>query len=66
MQTIAITPHEMAARVARFADLVPLPSQAANDIPLAAKDIVYAPKLLSVIGPDTVAATPISAGAAQN
>jgi len=63
MQTIEFTPAEMATRIARFADLAPLPTQAANDIPLAAKDVVYARKLLSVIGLDDAAATPISSGA---
>ena len=63
MKTIEITAAEMATRVARFRDLKPLPTQAADDMPLAAKDVVYARKLLSVIGLDDAGSTPISSGA---
>jgi quercetin dioxygenase-like cupin family protein len=63
MRTIEISPAEMAARVARFRDLKPLPTQAADEVPLAAKDVVYARKLLSVIGLEDAGRTPISAGA---
>jgi quercetin dioxygenase-like cupin family protein len=63
MKTIEITATEMAARIARFGALKPLPTQAAHDMPLAAKDVVYARKLLSVIGLEDAGSTPISAGA---
>jgi len=50
-------------RIARFKDLVPLPIQNAA-IPEKARDVVYARKLLSVIGLDgDAASTPINAGA---
>jgi quercetin dioxygenase-like cupin family protein len=51
----------MAKRIARFQALKPLPIQQ-SDIPLAARDVVYARKLLSVIGLEN-ARTPINAGA---
>ncbi len=51
----------MAKRIARFQALKPLPIQQ-SDIPLAARDVVYARKLLSVIGLED-AATPINTGA---
>jgi quercetin dioxygenase-like cupin family protein len=60
MKTIRISQAEMQKRIARFRDLQPLPTQNAS-IPEKARDVVYARKLLSVIGLDT--ATPISAGA---
>lgn len=63
MKTIELTPAEMATRVSRFRDLKPLPSQVADEVPLAAKDVVYARKLLSVIGLEDSSATPISSGA---
>jgi quercetin dioxygenase-like cupin family protein len=63
MKTIELSAAEMAARVARFRDLKPLPTQASDEVPLAAKDVVYARKLLSVIGLEDSSATPISSGA---
>ena len=63
MKTIELTQAEMAQRVSRFKDLKPLPTQADDAIPLAAKDVVYARKLLSVIGLPDSSATPISSGA---
>ena len=61
MKTIAISGPEMRQRIARFSELQPLPIQQ-SDIPLAARDVVYSRKLLSVIGLDG-AQTPINAGA---
>jgi quercetin dioxygenase-like cupin family protein len=61
MKTIAIPPHDMQKRIARFRKLKPLPIQA-SDIPQVARDVVYARKLLSVIGLED-AKTPINAGA---
>jgi quercetin dioxygenase-like cupin family protein len=63
MKTIELTQAEMAQRVSRFRDLKPLPTQAENAVPLAAKDVVYARKLLSVIGLPDSSTTPISSGA---
>ncbi len=63
MKTIEFTPAEMATRVARFRDLKPLPTQVSDEVPLAAKDVVYARKLLSVIGLADSSATPVSSGA---
>ena len=60
MKTVRISASEMEKRIARFDKLQPLPTQNAS-IPEKARDVVYARKLLSVIGLD--ASTPISAGA---
>lgn len=61
MKTTSISKAEMHKRIARFRALQPLPIQQ-SDIPLAARDVVYARKLLSVIGLEE-ARTPINAGA---
>jgi quercetin dioxygenase-like cupin family protein len=63
MKTIEITPEEMATRISRFASLEPLPIQQDPEIPLEANDVIYARKLLSVIGLDTKVETPINADA---
>jgi quercetin dioxygenase-like cupin family protein len=61
MKTIRISQAEMQKRIARFRELKPLPIQ--NEaIPEKARDVVYARKLLSVIGLEDVK-TPINAGA---
>ena len=61
MKTISLSAQEMQQRIARYKDLKPLPIQQ-GDIPLAARDVVYSRKLLSVIGLEE-AQTPINAGA---
>lgn len=61
MKTTTISTKDMQARIARFNRLQPLPIQQ-SDIPLAARDVVYSRKLLSVIGLED-AQTPINAGA---
>lgn len=61
MKTIAVSQQEMRKRIARFRNLKPLPIQA-SDVPQGARDVVYARKLLSVIGLEE-AKTPINAGA---
>lgn len=61
MKTIRVSKGEMQKRIARFRELQPLPIQS-SDVPLAARDVVYARKLLSVIGLEE-AKTPINAGA---
>jgi len=61
MKTIRMSVHEMQPRIARYEDLRPLPIQQ-SDIPLAARDVVYSRKLLSVIGLEG-AQTPINAEA---
>ena len=53
--------EQMHKRIARFKQLSPLPIQQ-GDIPLAARDVVYSRKLLSVIGLEENS-TPINAGA---
>lgn len=63
MKTIRIDAATMARRIARYRDLEPLPIQSNPAIPLAARDVVYARKLLSVIGLDASAKTPINTGA---
>ena len=60
-KTIRISAQEMAKRIARFSELTPLPIQNPT-IPEQARDVVYARKLLSVIGLED-AKTPINAGA---
>jgi quercetin dioxygenase-like cupin family protein len=62
MKTLRIAKSEMAKRIARFKALQPLAIQQ-SDIPLAARDVVYARKLLSVIGLEQDGGTPINAGA---
>src|SRR5690242_7212634 len=61
MKTIRLSKSDMQPRIARFRDLQPLPIQQSR-IPLAARDVVYARKLLSVIGLEQES-TPINAGA---
>ena len=61
MKTITISQEDMQKRIARYRGLKPLPIQQ-SAIPLAARDVVYSRKLLSVIGLED-AATPINVGA---
>jgi quercetin dioxygenase-like cupin family protein len=61
VKTIRMSADEMQKRIARFERLSPLPIQQ-TDIPLAARDVVYSRKLLSVIGLEK-ASTPINEGA---
>jgi quercetin dioxygenase-like cupin family protein len=61
MKTIAVSQAQMQKRIARYRELKPLPIQQ-SAIPLAARDVVYSRKLLSVIGLED-AATPINVGA---
>jgi len=61
MKSVHISPDDMQARVSRFAELKPLPVQSASDVPQAARDVVYARELLSVIGLDGHRNTAINA-----
>src|SRR5258706_2011839 len=61
MKTITVSKRDMQKRIARYRGLKPLPIQQ-SAIPLAARDVVYSRKLLSVIGLEA-AATPINVGA---
>ncbi len=63
MRTIDISPSEMAQRVARYAELSPLEVQTNADLPQEAADIVWARKLLSVVGLEKDADTPINSAA---
>jgi quercetin dioxygenase-like cupin family protein len=63
MKTIRISGEEMEKRIARFRSLAPLPIQMDPKIPQAARDVVYSRKLLSVIGLESAANTPINANA---
>lgn len=63
MKTISISSEDMTRRVSRFADLQPLPLSESLDMPQAAKDVIYARKILSVIGLGDDADTPINKGA---
>ena len=62
MKTIRLSAAQMQQRIARFKSLAPLPIQM-SDIPLAARDVVYSRKLLSVVGLEEKAHTPINANA---
>jgi quercetin dioxygenase-like cupin family protein len=62
MKTIRISQDQMQQRIARFETLKPLPIQNAS-IPEKARDVVYSRKLLSVIGLEENAQTPINAQA---
>jgi quercetin dioxygenase-like cupin family protein len=62
MKTIRISKEQMESRISRFEKLKPLPIQNPS-IPEKARDVVYARKLLSVIGLDVKGNTPINAGA---
>jgi quercetin dioxygenase-like cupin family protein len=61
MKTMHLSQADMECRIARYRKLNPLPIQNAA-IPERARDVVYARKLLSVIGLED-AKTPINAGA---
>lgn len=63
MQTIDISPEEMEQRVSRFRDLKPLRAAESLNIPQEAKDVIYSRELLSVIGLEGDAATPVNQGA---
>lgn len=63
MKTIEISPEEMQSRVSRFGELKPLRAAESLDIPQEAKDVIYARELLSVIGLDGEADTPVNQGA---
>ena len=62
MKTIQVSQPDMERRIARFASLKPLPIQNAS-IPEKARDVIYSRKLLSVIGLEQNAQTPINAQA---
>jgi len=61
MRSIRISKKQMEKRIARFARLKPLPIQNAS-IPQKARDVVYARKLLSVIGLESETPTMGAAG----
>jgi quercetin dioxygenase-like cupin family protein len=63
MKTLHIPQDQMEQRVARFKRLKPLAIQQGDAVPQAARDVVYARKLLSVIGLDGSAKTPINSAA---
>jgi len=63
MRTIDMSPEEMETRVSRFRDLKPLRAAQTLDIPQEAKDVIYSRELLSVIGLDDAADTPVNQGA---
>jgi len=62
MKTITISKKDMEGRIARFRSLKPLAIQN-ESIPVEARDVIYSRKLLSVIGLEANANTPINAGA---
>ncbi len=63
MKTRKMTQAEMAPRISRYAALAPLPVQRDPEIPQEAADVIYARKLLSVIGLEGGGETPINVGA---
>jgi len=62
MRTVRISKEQMGKRISRFEKLKPLPIQNAS-IPEKARDVIYSRKLLSVIGLEANANTPINAEA---
>src|SRR2546427_2739131 len=62
MKTVRISKEQMAKRISRFDKLRPLPIQN-ESIPEKARDVIYSRKLLSVIGLEENAQTPINAEA---
>ena len=63
MRTIEISDSEMSSRIARYSELEALEAQKNRDIPVQAADVVWARKLLSVVGLDQDIDTPINASA---
>ena len=63
MKTIHISQIEMENRVARYSELAPLEVQKNINFPIEAADIVWARKLLSVVGLDQDTDTPINSAA---
>jgi quercetin dioxygenase-like cupin family protein len=63
ISTIRIEPEQMQARIARFDALKPLPIQLEAEVSQAARDVIYARELLSVIGLEASSRTPINARA---
>ncbi len=63
VKSLHISSQEMGSRVSRFDDLKPLPVQSSHDVPQAARDVVYARELLSVIGLDGHRKTAINTAA---
>ncbi len=63
MQTLHIPQAGMETRVARFKQLKPLAIQQNAAVPEAARDVVYARKLLSVIGLEGNIKTPVNSAA---
>jgi quercetin dioxygenase-like cupin family protein len=62
MKTIRLSKAQMEKRISRFNNLKPLPIQN-ESIPEKARDVIYSRKLLSVIGLEENAQTPINAEA---
>jgi len=63
MKTISIPAQDMEKRISRYADLQPLPLSESLDMPQEAKDVIYARKILSVIGLGADVVTPVNKGA---
>ena len=61
MKTISISQEEMASRVAHFSELNPLATQDNPNIPLEAQDLIFARRIMCVIGLEDV--SPVSQGA---
>lgn len=60
MKTIEFSQEDMTRRIARFSDLQPISNQQDTSIPQSAKDLIYARKLLPVIGLEGTEETPLS------
>ena len=63
MDTIAISREQMQERISRFTELKPLRAAASLQMPQPARDLIYSRELLSVIGLDDDADTPINQSA---
>ena len=63
MKTISISAPDMETRTSRYADLKPLPSSESLNMSQEAKDVIYARKILSVIGLGGDVVSPVNEGA---
>ena len=63
MKTISISAPNMKTRTSRYANLKPLPLSESLNMSQEAKDVIYARKILSVIGLGGDVVTPVNKGA---
>ncbi len=63
MKTISISAQDMKTRTSRYANLEPLPLSESLNMSQEAKDVIYARKILSVIGLGKDVVSPVNEGA---